>query len=77
VNGFTHDDEPTVDARGPRFFRMNRREALDNQRLAAGVGPMPWRGVHSDVHVSDTWRHIEGGRAEHRMPSAGFQIGIG
>src|SRR5260370_38020926 len=54
------------------LFRMNRREALDNQRLAAGVGPIPWRGVHSDVHLSATWRDIEGGRAEHRVPSARF-----
>ena len=48
------------------------RPALDNQRLAARVHPMPGPVIHCKVEMPDPWRHIERPWPEHRQDTEIF-----
>ena len=47
-----------------QHFVRSGREALNDQRLAARVGPAPGRVVDGHVDVADARRHIESARPE-------------
>jgi hypothetical protein len=64
-------DDPLVEGLVVRVDELDqdlvrpRRQAVDDEGLAARVSPAPGRVVHGYMNVTDTRRHIESCRTEH------------
>src|SRR5271169_2588715 len=72
VSGDDKGDDSFVESLMVRVLELDedlvrpRRQAVDDERLAARVRPAPVQVIHRHMNVPDARRHREGVRAEYR-----------